>query len=257
MRGAGAIPFLRTNLPDLGLRVHTDSTLHGLTRNPWNQAVTAGGSSGGEASAIAAGMSPLGLGNDIGGSLRNPAHCCGITSIKPTVGVVPMATVIPPEDMMIAAQLMVVEGTMARHVAFTRDHGVRVKFNPVKAVLDGKRVVVVDDSIVRGTTSRKLVKMIRRAGAREIHFRISSPPIISPCFFGIDTPRRSELIGANHSIEEIGTYLRVDSIGYLSQAGMLASMRHAAGHCTACFDEQYPVPLSGLPTDRAMEPVAG
>ena len=120
MRGAGAIPFVRTNLPDLGLRVHTDSSLHGLTRNPWNQAVTAGGSSGGEASAIASGMSPLGLGNDIGGSLRNPAHCCGITSIKPTVGVVPMATVIPPEDMMIAAQLMVVEGTMARRVADVR-----------------------------------------------------------------------------------------------------------------------------------------
>jgi len=140
---------------------------------------------------------------------------------------------------------------------FTRDHGVRVKFNPVRAVLDGKRVVVVDDSIVRGTTSRKLVKMIRRAGAAEIHFRISSPPIISPCFFGIDTPRRSELIGANHTIEEIGTYLRVDSIGYLSQAGMLAAVRNAAGHCTACFDENYPVPLSGLPTDRAMEPVAG
>jgi amidase len=120
MRAAGAIPFARTNLPDLGLRVHTDSSLHGLTRNPWNQGRTAGGSSGGEASAIASGMSPLGLGNDIGGSLRNPAHCCGIASLKPTVGVVPMATVIPPEDMMIAAQLMVVEGPMARQVADVR-----------------------------------------------------------------------------------------------------------------------------------------
>lgn len=120
MRAAGAIPFVRTNLPDLGLRVHTDSSLHGLTRNPWNQDRTAGGSSGGEASAIASGMSPLGLGNDIGGSLRNPAHCCGIASLKPTVGVVPMATMIPPEDMMIAAQLMVVEGPMARQVADVR-----------------------------------------------------------------------------------------------------------------------------------------
>ena len=91
MRAAGAIPFVRTNLPDLGLRVHTDSSLHGLTRNPWNQGRTAGGSSGGEASAIASGMSPLGLGNDIGGSLRNPAHCCGIASLKPTVGVAPAA----------------------------------------------------------------------------------------------------------------------------------------------------------------------
>jgi amidase len=120
MRAAGAIPFARTNLPDLGLRVHTDSSLHGLTRNPWNPHVTAGGSSGGEAAALASGMSPIGLGNDIGGSLRNPAHCCGIASIKPSLGVVPMATVIPPEDLMLAAQQMLVEGPMARHVADVR-----------------------------------------------------------------------------------------------------------------------------------------
>nr|MBA2386429.1 indole acetimide hydrolase [Acidimicrobiia bacterium] len=98
MRDAGAIPFARTNLPDLGLRVHTDSSLHGLTRNPWNPGLTAGGSSGGEASALAAGMSPLGLGNDLGGSLRNPAHCCGIASLKPSTGVVPHASALPPED---------------------------------------------------------------------------------------------------------------------------------------------------------------
>lgn len=120
MRAAGAIPFARTNLPDFGLRVHTDSELHGLTRNPWNPAVTAGGSSGGEGAAIASGMSPIGLGNDIGGSLRNPAHCCGIASLKPTVGVIPMATVVPPEDMTLSAQLMVVEGPMARRVADVR-----------------------------------------------------------------------------------------------------------------------------------------
>jgi amidase len=120
MRAAGAIPFARTNLPDLGLRIHTHSSLHGLTRNPWNPHVTAGGSSGGEAAALASGMSPIGLGNDIGGSLRNPAHCCGIASIKPSVGVVPMATVIPPEDLMLAQQQMVVEGPMARQVADVR-----------------------------------------------------------------------------------------------------------------------------------------
>ena len=120
MRAAGAIPFARTNLPDLGLRVHTNSSLHGLTRNPWHPGVTAGGSSGGEAAALASGMSPIGLRNDIGGSLRNPAHCCGVASIKPTVGVVPMATVIPPEDMMIAAQQMLCEGPMAREVADVR-----------------------------------------------------------------------------------------------------------------------------------------
>ncbi len=120
MRAAGAIPFARTNLPDLGLRIHTHSSLHGLTRNPWNPHVTAGGSSGGEAAALASGMSPIGLGNDIGGSLRNPAHCCGIASIKPSVGVVPMATVIPPEDLMLAQQQMLVEGPMARQVADVR-----------------------------------------------------------------------------------------------------------------------------------------
>jgi amidase len=120
LRAAGAIPFGRTNLPDFGLRVHTDSSLHGLTRNPWNPQRSAGGSSGGEAAALATGMTPLGLGNDLGGSLRNPAHCCGIASIKPSTGAVPAATVIPPEDMPISFQLMAVEGVMARRVADVR-----------------------------------------------------------------------------------------------------------------------------------------
>ncbi len=120
MRRAGAIPLARTNLPDLGLRVHTDSTLHGLTRNPWDPSVTAGGSSGGEGSAIAAGMSPLGLGNDFGGSLRNPASCCGIVTLKPSVGLIPMATSVPPRDLMLAGQMMVVEGPLARTVADVR-----------------------------------------------------------------------------------------------------------------------------------------
>jgi amidase len=120
MRASGAIPFGRTNLPDFGLRVHTDSALHGLTRNPWDLTVTAGGSSGGEASALASGMSPLGLGNDIGGSLRNPANCCGIASIKPSTGVVPHAASIPPVEQSIMFQLMAVEGVMARRVADVR-----------------------------------------------------------------------------------------------------------------------------------------
>jgi amidase len=120
LRAAGAIPIGRTNLPDFALRVHTDSALHGPTRNPWNPARTAGGSSGGEAAALATGMSPLGLGNDIGGSLRNPAHCCGVASIKPSTGSVPSATVIPPEDKPMAVQLMAVEGVMARRVADIR-----------------------------------------------------------------------------------------------------------------------------------------
>jgi amidase len=121
LRAAGAIPIGRTNLPDFGLRVHTDSALHGLTRNPWHPARTAGGSSGGEAAALATGMSPLGLGNDLGGSLRNPAHCCGVASIKPSTGSVPAGTVIPAfENLPIALQLMAVEGVMARRVADVR-----------------------------------------------------------------------------------------------------------------------------------------
>lgn len=120
LKAAGAIPIGRTNLPDFGLRVHTDSSLHGLTRNPHHPDRTAGGSSGGEAAAIASGMSPLGLGNDIGGSLRNPAHCCGIASIKPTVGVVPTASSLPPEDPTLSFQQMAVQGTMARRVADVR-----------------------------------------------------------------------------------------------------------------------------------------
>ena len=120
MRSAGGIPIGRTNLPDMGLRVHTDSSLHGLTRNPWNQARTAGGSSGGEAVALATGMSPIGLGNDIGGSLRNPANACGIASIKPSAGRVPDAGIMPVQDRLLAVQLMMAQGPMARRVADVR-----------------------------------------------------------------------------------------------------------------------------------------
>ena len=97
-----------------------------------------------------------------------------------------------------------------------RHFGVRVKLNPVRSILQGRRVVLVDDSIVRGTTSRKIVKMVRAAGATEVHMRISCPPTISPCFYGVDTPRRSELIGATHSVEEIRRYIGADSLA-LSQ----------------------------------------
>ena len=120
MKAAGGIPLARTNLPEMGLRISTDNPLRGLTLNPWNDALTAGGSSGGEASALAAGMTPLGLGNDIGGSLRNPAFCCGITSLKPSPGRVPHAACIPPTDGGIAWQVMAVQGPMARHVKDVR-----------------------------------------------------------------------------------------------------------------------------------------
>lgn len=120
MKAAGAIPIGRTNLPDMALRVHTDSALYGLTRNPFDAARTAGGSSGGEGAAIATGMSPLGLGNDIGGSLRNPAFACGIASLKPSLGRIPYASAIEPRSPNLAAQLMAVEGPMARCVADLR-----------------------------------------------------------------------------------------------------------------------------------------
>ena len=116
MKAAGAIPLGRTNLPELGMRITTDNPLHGRTLNPWNADRTPGGSSGGEASALASGMSPLGLGNDIGGSVRNPAFCCGVASLKPSAGRIPHASSIPPEDSRLAAQLLLTEGPMARHV---------------------------------------------------------------------------------------------------------------------------------------------
>jgi amidophosphoribosyltransferase len=122
-----------------------------------------------------------------------------------------------------------------------RDSSVRVKFNPVREILDGQRVVVVDDSIVRGTTSRKLVRLLRRAGAREVHFRVGSPPVTHPCFYGIDTPSRRELIGALKTVEEIRDYLGVDSLGYLSLAGLLACEPDGTRYCSACFTGAYPV----------------
>lgn len=124
-----------------------------------------------------------------------------------------------------------------------RDFGVRVKFNPVQENLEGRRVVVVDDSIVRGTTSRKLVRLLRRSGAREVHFRVGSPPVTHPCFYGIDTPSQRELIGALKSVEEIREYLGVDSLGYLSLEGMLGCETDPRRFCRACFSGQYPVPV--------------
>src|SRR5690606_24938454 len=116
MRRAGAIPIARTNMPDFGLRIHTHSSLRGLTKNPWHPERTAGGSSGGEAAALATGLTPLGLGNDIGGSLRNPAHCCGIAALRPAAGRLPRASGGRVEDPTMSSQLMFVDGPMARHV---------------------------------------------------------------------------------------------------------------------------------------------
>jgi len=123
-----------------------------------------------------------------------------------------------------------------------RHFGVKIKLNPVRKLLEGKRVLVVDDSIVRGTTSKKIVKMIREGGgAKEVHLRISSPPTIGPCFYGIDTPTRKELIASTHSIDEIRKYITATSLSYLSLEGLLKVVPDSERFCTACFDDKYPV----------------
>jgi amidophosphoribosyltransferase len=128
-----------------------------------------------------------------------------------------------------------------------RDFGVKLKLNPVRHLIDGKRVVLVDDSIVRGTTSRKIVRMVRNAGAREVHVRISCPPTKSPCFYGVDTPTKRELIAANSSVEEIRKFLEADSLGYLSLGGLreaVADERHE--YCYACYTGDYPTDLVNI-----------
>ncbi len=131
-----------------------------------------------------------------------------------------------------------------------RHFGVKLKLNPVREIIEGKKVVVVDDSIVRGTTSRKIVKMIRNAGAKEVHVRISSPPTSFPCFYGIDTPSRKELISASHTIEEIARYITADSLSYLSLEGLHAALvkfgDHKVDFCEACFSGNYPVKFPRL-----------
>lgn len=123
-----------------------------------------------------------------------------------------------------------------------RHFGVKVKLNPVRSILEGRRVVLVDDSLVRGTTSRKIVRMVRAAGAREVHVRISCPPTISPCFYGVDTPRRSELMAATHTLEEIKTYLDCDTVSYLSLDGLMTAVGEGSGnYCSSCYTGLYPV----------------
>jgi amidophosphoribosyltransferase len=119
---------------------------------------------------------------------------------------------------------------------------VRIKLNPVRSVLEGKRVVLVDDSLVRGTTSRKIVKMVRAAGAKEVHVRISCPPTISPCFYGVDTPSRSELIAATQRLDEIRDFIEADSLAYLSLEGLLRAVKpDGRSYCTSCYTGVYPV----------------
>src|SRR6185295_7913712 len=113
-----------------------------------------------------------------------------------------------------------------------------------RSVLDGRRVILVDDSIVRGTTSQKIVKMVRAAGAKEVHVRISCPPTISPCFYGVDTPRKAELIAATHTLEEIREFLEADSVAYLSLEGLLSAVgTQRNSYCTSCYTGKYPVEI--------------
>ena len=142
-----------------------------------------------------------------------------------------------------------------------RHFGVKIKLTPVRDLIEGKRVVLIDDSIVRGTTSQKLVKMMRDAGAREVHMRISCPPTIAPCYYGVDTPTREELIASHQSVESIREYLGADSLGYLSLQGLLDAVGDPQQnrHCTACYTGQYPTPLpNGERTiDRRQEEPTG
>jgi len=136
-----------------------------------------------------------------------------------------------------------------------RDFGVKLKLNPVRSLLEGKRVVLIDDSIVRGTPSRKIVRMIRNAGAKEVHMRISCPPTISPCFYGVDTPRKKELIAANNSVEEIRKYIGADSLAYLSLTGLKKDCHDGekTTYCTACYTGKYPTNLVDI---EEIQPVA-
>jgi amidophosphoribosyltransferase len=139
-----------------------------------------------------------------------------------------------------------------------RSFGVRIKLNPVRDLIKGRRVVLIDDSIVRGTTSKKIVQMVREAGAKEIHVRISCPPTISPCYYGIDTPNKSELIAANMSVEEIRRFIDADSLGYLSLEGMIQATRVSRDSvCVACWNEDYPTritPQAETMREREHEP---
>ena len=129
-----------------------------------------------------------------------------------------------------------------------RDFGVKLKLNPVRYLLQGRRVVLVDDSLVRGTTSRKIVRMVRQAGVREVHLRISCPPTVSPCFYGVDTPTRSELIASNHDVEGIRRFVEADSVGYLSLASLRSAVDDSERHeyCYACYTGDYPTELVNI-----------
>ncbi len=278
MRRAGAIPIGRTNLPEMGLRISTDNPLRGLTRNPWNPDVTAGGSSGGEASAIAARMSPIGIGNDIGGSLRNPAFCCGIASIKPTHGRVPMGSSIEPIDPPLASAIMATDGPMARTIADVRlglqimsgqhvrdPRSVTVPFDSGHLANDSghlaKRVALVT-SIPGGSVRPQYIEAVRAAGraleaqgyeseevevpelerVNEVWGRLLSASVANliPLFDGIMDPQTFRTLQ--------------DFVSRFAQPGpidILTAERNRLGRVWSAFLADYPVVVSPVWTNPA------
>ena len=268
MRAAGAIPIGRTNLPDLGLRIHTHSSLHGLTRNPWHAGRTAGGSSGGEGSAISSGMSPLGLGNDIGGSLRNPAHCCGIASLKPTTNLLPMATVIPPESPGLSSQLMLVDGPMARRVADLR-LALSIMAGPhprdpfvVPAPLDypdtfAKVRVAVIAEPAGGATDAGIAGVIRNAATILTNAGFDVTEIAPPMYLesllawnelltGDLTPMRPllEMVMGDDAKTFIANTDSLTPVATPETLAALHSSRHAIAQAWSMFMADYPIIIS-------------
>ncbi len=229
MKAAGAIPLARTNMPEMGLRITTDNPLRGRTLNPWTQTRTAGGSSGGEGSAIAAGMSPIGLGNDIGGSVRNPAVCCGIASLKPSAGRIPHALSLPPSDNNgLAGQLMAVEGPMARHIADVklgyeilsgRDPRDPVSVDaPLYAAIPDNRQVALVTDIPGITLPDYIVASVRRAGEALTATGWQTEEVSPP-----ELERVTELWGHVLTdefapvIDQFGTFMSAPAVGLLQK----------------------------------------
>jgi amidase len=278
MREAGAIPIGRTNLPDMALRVSTDSSLHGITRNPWNLTRTAGGSSGGEAVALATGMSPIGLGNDIGGSLRNPANACGIASIRPSAGRVPDAGLVPAEDQLLAVQLMNVQGPMARRVADVR-LGLQVLMGAhprdpwsITAPLAGAAVhrpirVAVVAAPPGGSCDPAVSAVVRRAADVLADAGYDVVDICPPRYEEVVAAWARLLLGDYASVMEqllplIGAGGRaflaeanriVPPIAGTKEMSQLLALRHGLGRAWSQFMAQYPLVLTPTWTQLPFE----
>ena len=275
MREAGAIPFVRTNMPELGLRVHTHSVTYGLTKNPWDSTRTAAGSSGGEASAIASGMSPLGLGNDIGGSLRNPAFACGVASIKPSGQRVPYATTTMPGTPMLAEQFMLAQGVLARRVADLRlGLSIIAGAHPrdpyaISAPLEGppvvKRVALVPEP-EGGTTDPDIAAAVRTAGQilEDAGYEVEEiqPPKLAEAYLGWSLVMMSDLAAMRPVLEmalseESMSFLLFGSDAFgdptaesINQAHQL---RLEVAMAWAMFQERYPIIVGPTWTEKPFE----